>query len=197
MQRSQLGAMLKQKTDLLVSFPKSGNADAKGAFHEVKFSVLPNVDVRLGGSVASAVPFEVAYSKPKNQTQEDKEIINAHRLVMAKGVPADFNHVYFFLGSDGKKISPKALCDLGQIVEADNKLSADLVIEMMGQVLLSVYDYHSRGLVHQDIKIDNFLAFEHNGKYIIKIADHDTVAESDRKPEITVKKNDKPFAIWN
>jgi hypothetical protein len=58
-------------------------------------------------------------------------------------------------------------------------LESSTIKNLIGQILLAVYDYHSNNLIHGDLKIQNILLFRYVDKYFIKLTDYDAVAEVD------------------
>lgn len=45
------------------------------------------------------------------------------------------------------------------------------LIDILKQIIASIYELHKSGVVHRDIKAENFLITEKDGKYFIKLID--------------------------
>lgn len=76
--------------------------------------------------------------------------------------------------------------DLGELLSERGTLDEPMVVHIMRQVLLSLDEAHSKGLLHRDIKPDNIIAIESDGPPHIKLLDFGIARASDSShPSIT------------
>ena len=118
---------------------------------------------------------EAAYSMPLGTPEIDSYILQANQAqetLLAKKMPSDFNHVYFYRDSNGIRMAEKADCDLMEFIESENYSLSDAK-NMIAQLLLAIEDYQSRDLSHNDICEANVLVFKRAGKIFIKLSDQD------------------------
>jgi hypothetical protein len=62
--------------------------------------------------------------------------------------------------------------DLGTFLKSRGKLSLDLVVDIVEQISLALYEAHKQGIIHRDLKPDNiWLEPDGRGDYKVKILD--------------------------
>jgi len=156
--------------------------DDMGTYNIVSFRQYRGSQYRFGLKTKVEKELSLVHVKPKAETSENhiKQSIDAELLMREKAVPEDFNHYSLYYDKRGHRISVRSeRGSLHQFIEANRtRFSLDLVREMIGQIILAVYDNHIRNVVHRDIKPENFLVFFRNGKFIIKLTDHDRAFET-------------------
>ncbi len=172
---------------------KAEQKTVAGNFSEVSFHHMKGARrFRFGREKKHVDSLSVAYLKPKpTTTPEDlKEAIQAEKLLQREGVPQDFNQFDFYFNEQGERLAIRSdRGDLLQFVTANKGLlTVEEVKEITAQVILAVYDLHSRDIVHRDIKPENFLIFFRNGKYHVKLHDHEGALKVDSVTGAPVEK---------
>ncbi|MEO8401311.1 MAG: protein kinase [Gammaproteobacteria bacterium] len=155
----------------------------------VSFFEHPKREFRPGKRVAKKIGLPIALSRPKEKISEERKINYiaeshlAKELLLRKEVPVEFNQYSLYYNNEGIKIATRAEAgDLNQFIAANiEKLSEQCVRDIIAQLILAVDDLHQRDVVHRDIRSENFLVFIRDGKYHIKLADHDSAIEVDKK----------------
>ena len=154
----------------------------EGANAIVSFYSAQNVQVLVENQPivdeeADVLP--VVYLHPKSSAKTISCARQVRMLMRTKKVPADFNQFQLYHDKKGRVISIRAnKGDLGKFIDNHKRnLGWSTVKDLIGQILLAVSDLHERNIVHRDIKPENILVFFYNGKYLIKLHDHDGGAE--------------------
>jgi serine/threonine protein kinase len=171
------------------------STNSLGYYNQIRFFKINHIRVATRQSDGTSalmdekIGLDVVFSQPKSYLKEYvNQAIKSHSLVAR--IPDDFNHIYLFQGTNNERISEKAACDFHDFVTMyKNQLDLAAVTRLVGQVLLATHDYHSRNIVHRDIKIENFLIFYREKKYYLKLSDQDTAIEvNDDGTRLTVEK---------
>jgi serine/threonine protein kinase len=131
-----------------------------------------------GNTQPVALPLIVVSSEKKEEKYS--ESIQSQDLIAATKVPSQFRHCYLYRDDKGVFVSLKATHgDLMEYIN-DHVETYDLAdaIRLASQVLLMVNDFHKHNLVHRDIKLENILVSEIDGKLFLKLADLDEVVKT-------------------
>jgi serine/threonine protein kinase len=110
-------------------------------------------------------------------------MLNSFTLLRSNNIPLRFNLHYLAFGSDGSKISFRGKEDLFEFFvthyEANIEyFSFENFKRMIGQLILSVFELHINNRAHRDIKHENWIVNNYDGKIFLLLGDHGDMVET-------------------
>lgn len=167
-----------------------------GVYSHLQFKQVQGLQIRFVFTNSKRPPItieKVAVSTPRKQYAEFNvpKILRAQTLMRQHEITSAHIHGSMFIGKGGIRISPAARSDLFDHTIAAHEdrekiLTFEQLQRLFGQILVGVAAFRQKNTVHRDLKPENILVFESindQGKieYLVKICDHDCVAEVEAK----------------
>jgi serine/threonine protein kinase len=145
----------------------------KGAYNQVQFTYL-----HADGLEAART--SVAISLPHPHTAEiiSSQVIHSQKWLAEHRIDSGFIQKMLYFNEQGLKITLQADIDLRQFIDTQiDKLSAEDVKKIIGQIVLAVSLLHTQNLAHRDIKPANILMTK---GLALQLADLDSLVVVDK-----------------